>query len=365
MSMLVIFKSVCRRGALPAALAALLAAVLLCGSLGGNAELPRCGVTGGGADAGAVLLRDALIGDGMILCENEDALRAAMQSGEISMGVVLPDDLTARLAARDTRGVLRFLDTPTTVFAPLWRLRVTARLTELYAPYMASGALADAGVERTSADMRAAIDTYLAADAPFRFTYETAAGTPVAAEGLGIRAVRGCLALLLFCLFGFFACPFDGESLRRLSGRLGAKTAFFRLILPGVCAVLLLTAAATAAALALCDVCFGTGAMALLGTALCYAVFLSGFGLLVSLLIRDAAGRALLLSVLALLSVAFCPIFFDLPALLGFAWVRFLLPPSFFAFAESGGALPPAAALAVWLGALALYAFRLRRPYKS
>ena len=213
--------------------------------------------------------------------------------------------------------------------------------------------------------MRRAIDAYLAEDAPFRFTYETVSGTPVAAEGLGFRAVRGCLSLLLFCLFGFFACPFDGESLRRLAGRLGAKITFFRLILPGVCAVLLLAAAVAAAALALCDVCFGTGAMSLFAAALCYAVFLSGFGLLVSLLFRDAAGRALFLSLLVLLSVAFCPIFFDLPALLGFTWVRFLLPPSFFAFAESGRAAAWAAALAVWLGALLLCAFRLRRPHKN
>ena len=213
--------------------------------------------------------------------------------------------------------------------------------------------------------MRAAIDAYLADDAPFRFTYETVSGTPITVEGLGIRAVRGCISLLFLCLFGFFACPFDGETLRRLTGRLGAKNTLWRLILPGVFSVLLLTVSVTAAALALCDACFGTGAMALLPAAACYAVFLSGIGLILAMLFGDATQKSLFLSVLTLLSVAFCPIFFDLPALLGFAWVRFLLPPSFFAFAESGGVRPWAAAAAVLTGAVGLYALCLRRPRKN
>ena len=129
--------------------------------------------------------------------------------------------------------------------------------------------------------------------------------------------------------------------------------------------MLLLTASVTAAALALCDACFGTGAMALLPAAACYAVFLSGIGLILAMLFGDATQKSLFLSVLTLLSVAFCPIFFDLPALLGFAWVRFLLPPSFFAFAESGGVRPWAAAAAVLTGAVGLYALCLRRPRKN
>ena len=105
--------------------------------------------------------------------------------------------------------------------------------------------------------------------------------------------------------------------------------------------------------------------MALLPAAACYAVFLSGIGLVFSMLFGDAMQKSLFLSVLALLSIAFCPIFFDLPALLGFAWVRFLLPPSFFTFAESGGVRPWAAAAAVLTSVVGLYALCLRRPRKN
>ena len=59
MSMLIIFKSVCRRGALLGMLAALLCGILLCGSLTDETELPRCGMTGGGTDACAAALRPA------------------------------------------------------------------------------------------------------------------------------------------------------------------------------------------------------------------------------------------------------------------------------------------------------------------
>ena len=362
MSMLVILKSVCRRGALLLLLAALLGGILLCASLGDATEIPRCGVALNGTDAAAAALGDALIGDGLIPYASEAALRDAMARGEISMGVVLPGDLSARLAAGDTRGVLRFLDTPNTVFAPLWRLRIAARLIEMYAPTLISSKLADAGALRTPEEMREAIDAYLAADVPFRFTYETAAGAPVAAEGLGIRAVRGYIALLFLCLFGFFACPFTGETLRRLSGRLGAVQTLTRLILPGTLAVLMLTLAVTAAALTLADACFGAGVLGLFPAAACYAVFLSGAGLVLASLPGGAVQKALFLSVLALLSIAFCPIFFDLPALLGFTWVQFLLPPSFFDFAEAGGICPAAVALAVWLFGLGCCA-RIN-PYK-
>lgn len=44
MSMLVVLKSVCRRGALLLLLAALLGGILLCASLGDATEIPRCGV---------------------------------------------------------------------------------------------------------------------------------------------------------------------------------------------------------------------------------------------------------------------------------------------------------------------------------
>lgn len=348
MSMFVIVKSVCRRGALLLLLAALLGGILLCASLGDATEIPRCGVAQEGADAAAAALGDALIDDGLIPYASEAALRDAMARGEISMGVVLPGDLSVRLAAKDTRGILLFLDTPNTVFAPLWRLRIAARLIEMYAPTLTSSALADAGALRTPEEMREAIDAYLAADAPFRFTYETVAGAPVAAEGLGIRAVRGYIALLFLCLFGFFACPFTEETLRRLSGRLGTKQTLTRLILPGALTVLFFTLAVTAAALTLADACFGAGILGLFPAAACYAVFLSGAGLFLASLPGDAVQKALFLSVLTLLSIAFCPIFFDLPALLGFTWVKYLLPPSFFAFAETGGIGPAAVALAIW-----------------
>lgn len=359
MSILIVWKSVCRKAALWVAMAALFLGILLCGSLTDATEIPRCGIAAefaGGdaaADADTDALLAALLGDGLVYCESETALRAAMACGDLQMGAVLPGDLSARLAAGDTRGMLRFLETPNATFASLWRLRITARLLEVYAPHLTRRALADAGVTRTPLDMRAAIDTYLAADTPFRFTYETVTGTPVDAEGLGIRALRGYIALFFLCFFGFFACPFDGEALRRLSGRLGGVRTLFRLVLPGACFVLLLTLAVTAAGLLSADCLFGTGAMRLFPAAACYAVFLSGLSLMLASATDDAVKKALLLSVLALLSVAFCPVFFDLPALLGMRPVRFVLPPSFFFWAARGGVLPAAVALAAWLLGLA------------
>lgn len=360
MSILIALKRLLRRPAFFVMLLLLLLCVLLCGSLKAADGLPRCGVAGGETDACAVALRDALVLDGFSLCSDEDDLRAKLADGSLSMGVVLLDDLSARLAARDTDGILLFLDTPTSVLQPLCRLRVTSRLCEVYAPYLTRALLADAGVDVPVDEMRDAMTAYLENDRPFKFRFESVNGIPLDEESLALRAVGGCLCLFLFLLFGFFACPFPQDELRRLSARIGGRRAFSSLALPGILCVLLLGIGATALALSLCDAVFAIGALSLLPTAVCYCLFLSGFGTLLSALLGGSERIALPMLVLTLLSVAFCPIFADFPALLGLSGVRFILPTAFFYAEAAGSALGFSAAAGVFAAAAAALYARMR-----
>lgn len=360
MSMLIALKRLLHRPAFFVLLLLMLLCVLLCGGLKAADGLPRCGVAGGGSDGDAAALRDALVSDGFSLCADEDDLREKLADGSLSMGVVLPDDLSARLAARDTDGILLFLDTPTSVLQPLCHLRVTARLCEVYAPYLTRALLADAGVDASVDEVRDAVTAYLDNDRPFKFRFESVDGVPLEADSLALRAVGGCLCLFLFLLFGFFACPIPRDDLNRISARIGGRRAFSSLALPGILCVLLFGVGTTVLALSLCDAVFGIGALSLLPAAVSYCLFLSGFGILLSALLGGSERAALPMLVLMLLSVAFCPIFADLPALLGLSGVRFILPTAFFYAEAAGSATGFAAAAAVFAAALPVLYTRMR-----
>ncbi len=199
---------------------------------------------------------------------------------------------------------------------------------------------------------------------------------PYSAAGLSLYAHYAvCFTVLLFFLCEALFAADIRESCSyavfcRLRG-LGVTNGAFLLCkcaVPFFCRALLLCGIGAVAAraglphLSAGAVCAALAALLLLTlflTALSAAASQAPLG---AALPGDAVQKALFWSMLSLLSIAFCPIFFDLPALLGFAWVKFLLPPSFFAFAEAGGIFPAAVALAVWL--LGLGCCARINPYK-
>lgn len=323
-------KRLFRIPSLCAMLALLFVCILLCGSLAADSGLPICGIVSG-KDPLAAEVCARLTADGFVPYESEDALRHAITRGEVAMGMVLPDNFTDRLARGSVNGLIAFLEAPSAVLQPLYRYRAAAHLFEAYVPYLTSDLLADAGVERTPDEMRGEIETYLASEDTFTFTFTTVAGAEIETEHPAKTWTKGAVALLLFFALPLFAVPFSGAQYAPLCRRLGCARAFRAYALPSMLWGTALFAAVTASALLLSEWIFANGAAAYIGAAVLYAVFLAALGILATALVGDIAVLRVPMIVLALLSLCFCPIVADLPKLLGIPlWPRLLLPPTFF-----------------------------------
>lgn len=354
--MMLIWKRLLRKPALCVMLALVFVCILLCGTLAKDDGIPACGIVIGN-DPIAKELGDRLTADGLIAYANEAALRAAVARGEVAMGAVLPDDLTVRLEKGSTTGMIAFIESPTAMLHPLYRYRIAAYLLEAYTPYLTSELLADAGVARSPDEMRVEIDAYLANEAAFAFTFADAEGASADETPYSLQLCAGVVALFLFFAFGLFACPYTEKQLAAVEKRVGAPRALRAFALPSILAVLTLLAAVTAGALWLTDVLLHNGAAALIPAALCYAVFLSALGVLCTAVFQSTERLRIPMIALCLLSLGFCPIFADLPALLGIpAWPRLLLPPMFFYAAVESPILCAIAATALFAVATLVYA---------
>ncbi len=353
---MLIWKRLLRVPALPFILALFLACILLSGTLEEDDGLPDFGIVIG-SDAVATELGARLLTDGFIAYEDEASLRKAIARGEISMGAVLPDDLTKRLAKGNTTGMIAFIESPTALLRPLYRYRIAVYLLEAYTPYLTSELLENAGVTRTPEEMRAEIDAYLEKEASFTFTFQTTNGVPAKTKPFSLQLCAGIVALFLFFAFGLFACPYTKTQFRAVAGRIGARRALRAFAFPSILAVLALFATVTAASLWLTDLLFQNGAAGLIPAALSYTVFLSALGVLCTAIFGDAERLRIPMIALCLLSLGFCPIFADLPSLIGIpAWPRLLLPPSFF-YAALEAPIPCAiGAIALFGAATSLYA---------
>lgn len=340
-------------------LALLFAAILLSGMLTDTDGIPACGVVCGD-DPIASQLGERLVADGLILYENEAALRDGIRRGEVSMGMLLPNDLTSRLARGSVSGLIPFLESPSAVLRPLYRYRAAAYLMEAYAPYLTSDLLQNAGVDCTPAQMQAAIDRYLANETAFTFTFTTVAGEAVTAESFAAKWTKGAVALLLFFALPLIAVPYSERQFAPILRRIGSIAALRAYALPQILWVLLLSVTVSAAALLLSDLLFASGASAYIPASVIYTVFLAAIGVLATALLGDTAPLRVPLIVLTLLSIGFCPILADLPTLLGIpAWPRLLLPPMFFYTALTHPLPATLAACTLYAAALAVYSGRI------
>lgn len=353
--MMLVCKRLLRMPALCVMLALTFGCILLCGMLTKDDGIPACGIVIG-SDPVAMELGGRLTADGLIAYADEAALRKAVARGEVAMGAILPDDLTARLEKGSTNGMIAFVESPAAVLQPLYRYRVAAYLLEAYTPYLTSDLLADAGVECPPDAMLSEINAYLANETPFTFTFSDAAGAPADAEPYSLQLGAGVVALFLFFAFGLFACPYTEKQLASVTKRVGAPRAFRFFALPSIFAVLMLFAVAAAGALWLTDTLFHNGAVTLIPAALGYTVFLSALGVLCTAVFGNTARLRIPMIALCLLSLGFCPVLADLPALLGIsAWPRLFLPPTFFYAAVEQPAVCAIAAAVLFAVAIAVY----------
>lgn len=303
--------------------------IVLCGTLSSDDGMPSCGIVCG-SDSLAQSIAESLEKEGLILCKDEKDLKEKLARGNITMGVILPDDLTERLMSGDTDEMIRFIETPVTFLPSLYRYRVASHIIEAFTPHLTSKLLTDMGFAISYEQMQEAIDEYLTDETDFAFTIESVEGTRLETEHYVTKLSTGALALFLFFAFGLFAVPYSEKQFLPIAKRVGLKKAMLSYALPSALLVIILFAAVSAAALALSDALFESQTAKLIVSAVVYTVFLSALGMIVTAVFRSTEYVRAPMIVLCILSLGFCPIFANLPALLGIPeWISYILPPMF------------------------------------
>lgn len=361
MSFWLSLKRTAAKPAVIAMLCAILVCTFLCGFLTKDDGVPACGIVSG-SDANAVKITDDLVNDGLIRFDTKEKLFKGIQDGTVAYGAVFPDNLTELLEDGETDEIIAFYASANSTFKTLYYYRIAAHLMTFYAPYLTSELLSYENVERSPEHMKEIIELYMQSDVPFEFKLENAEGAPLEADHYSYNLAIGTVTLLLFFAIGLFAVPYTEKQFLPIAKRIGLKKALIHFSLPSIACAMLLFFASAAVALILSDSFFDSGTSKLLGTTAAYTVYLFALGIAVTAIFGSTEKVRIPIMAICLLSLAFCPIFADIPALLGLPeWPAFLLPTYFFYFAKDSTAICSLIAILAFVGASALYAYSYKR----
>lgn len=310
---------------------AVYAAVIYAASLPGTAgSVPPAGVYCGDDSAAAGRIVSYLTKNGFRLCDSEEALRAQVEQGELDCGIVLPEDLSRRIEAGDTKGFVTVISGPLSLMPQLYQSHAAAALYRECAPYIAARQLQELPGEELNREYERRFESGYA----FSFELVTADGAALQ-ETNDPALVMGAAALLLFALLMGAGADAVG---RDLLLRIGVPRALWTVLLPGVLVRGILGAAAGGIGLLL------AGEPKLIAPLLVYALLLCAAVMLLAAVMPEQRDRHILLAVLLIASLALCPIFGDVTVFSPLLQkARYLLPPWwFYCAAEHWG---------VWLAA--------------
>ena len=280
---------------------------------------------------------------------DEETVRKRVASSQWDCGLVLAEDLDARLAAGDGREGITLLTGPGTTVAPLIREVVTAALSEEIAPALAGNYLLEQGVVSRVEDLSPALREPLPEESRVHVQAELLHGEgmrPLDLRGDSLRrSAEGTLAVLLLVWTLFAALDLGRWRERPIARRLAPLRSPLILLLPQLLAALLPIGAGAALAL-----CVGLGLEGVRGALsllpyLCSvgscALFLSLCPLLLEIL-------PALIPLLAAASFLGAPILMDMGQLLPqFDRVLHALPVTLY-LESSGGNLWAALGLLLW-----------------
>ena len=337
---------------------------LLCGFLSEDDGIPNCGIVSGN-DQNAMYISEMLVSDGFIPYENGAALIKGIERGEVASGFVFPDDFTERIEDCDLDEALTFYESPSAFFPSIYKYRAVSRILNVYAPYITSRLLSYEGLDIPPEVMRSIIDEYIAKDEEFKFTVANAEGAPVEVSHYSQKLALGALALFLFFAFGLFAVPYTEVQFLPLVRRIGLKKALLSYTLPSILSVMLLFFTTSAAALVASEFLFASGMSALILPTAIYTVFLSALGVAIAAIFGSTENARVPIMAICLMSVAFCPIFVDIPSIIGLPlWPKWFLPPMFLYAAIDNVVLCAIVAILTFAAAFALYAFMYKKKLK-
>ncbi len=269
--------------------------------------------------------------DGFVVYDSEETMRQAIRTEDIAVGIAIKKSMTERMQAGEMDGALVLYCMPTTSSVKLTSLRASAHLGQVYAPYLVARLAKHQAGEVTPEQVREYMDKWLASDAQFEVQMTDMDGKSMATASYSQNMIHGMMAVLLFCLFCLCTCTEKDGGYRNLHDRLGAKTAFFTVLLPSYAVKYAVSLGVTALAALACRWLYGTDVSGLVERCAIYLLFLCGVGGALYGLLYKFSRVQLYILILSLLSLGICPIFIDLGSFANLPeWIKLLLPPYFF-----------------------------------
>lgn len=302
---------------------------------------------------------DFLLDNGFREFDDAAAMEEAVARGELDCCVVLPDGLSARIASGEMEGAVRFVSSPTSFTPGLYRSLAASALFKERAPYVTAQALAQSGItgEQVLERYFSMFETGLS----FSFEVRSASGA-ASSEGPGSASLVMCaVSLLLMALLISGAGELTNQNTCAICGRIGLTPWLYRVLLPGLLARAVPAAAAVSAALLAAGFHGCTRAFSLILPAWIYCLLMSAFAVFLLAVLPKARHLSVVLPLLIVASLAFCPVFVDLSMFSSvLAAVRLLLPGYWFwLIAENPVPWLLSAALAL-PAALLLFSLRCR-----
>ena len=269
---------------------------------GAQGEYPPAGVCGGDSSAARHRIVSYLTDNGFVLFDDEEEMLRRVERGALDCAVVLPDDLSRRLAAGEMNGCARFITSPLSLIPERHRSHASAVLFREYAPYIAASALAEAGIAQE--ELLAEYEKMFAGGYAFSFEITTMDGV-YHPENTENTLVMGAAPLLMFALLLGIGTA-DGQT--GILRRLGIKKMLLSVVLPQELVYAALVAAAGSVGLAL------AGEVRWIAPLWIYALLLCAVRILLAAFAEERE-RRILVAVVLLLSLALCPVFVDLTLL--------------------------------------------------
>lgn len=304
-------------------LAVLCAILVYLASLSGAAGAqPQAGVCDLDGSRESERMLSYLLENNFVLVDDVQTLMEKVEKGELDCGAVLPQGLSAAVAAGELEGIIRFVETASSFSPELYRSHLAAALFREYAPYITAAAFDGTVVSREQ--VLEAYEACFEEGYAFAFEVESAQRAKLPEDLRSQSLVTGAVAVLLFLLIASGTSELLGNEFGAMLRRIGLRQSLCRGALPNLLVKTLVAVIFMLPALWLT----GGYGIRLIPSMLIYALLLLAADLLLAAVLPEARMLTVLLPVVLIASLALCPIYTDLALfseVLGV--VRCLLPP--------------------------------------
>lgn len=349
----------------PVMLAVFAVLVYFAPAIGTEEGMPTAGLCNLDDSAISARIVGYLTENGYELCSDEALLRERIESGEYGCGAVIPRGFGELVASGEPDGAITFIVTPTSYTPDLYKNHIAAAVYKECAPYITAQALNDTVI--TFDDVYEKFNGMMEEGVLFTFS-EQISDADVSYETEREKTYTlAAISLFVFALMMYSASDALRCDIVPLAARIGVGRTIASTVLPdltvriaGVISAFAVSAAARRH--------FANDRILteLIAEVAIYAVVCAAFGVLAITLFADASKTSACTFYLLVISLLFCPIYFDVALVLPWLGKLRALLPSYSIWmldASDGLVVPISVSIAFFVASLLL--MRLRFAHKN